>query len=401
MTTEMHIEQLGVLQEALSNWLCAEALPLWAQAGVDDQQGGFFEKLSAHGQALEEPRRTRVVARQVYVFAVARKLGWSDTSPDLVAHGLTFLQGKLRQPDGLYASAVHPDGRMANAQFDLYEQAFALFALASANSLSPEAAQADLHAAASHTLAALKRGYKHPHIGFQESAPPSAPLKANPHMHLFEAALAWAGCASPDATMWNTLADELATLALGKLIDPTNGSLSELFDSHWQPWGEQRIVEPGHQFEWAWLLLRWGRLRQRPDALSAAQRLIDLAEQHGICAQRGVAVNALNQHLTVTDAQAKLWPQTERIKAWCLRAELASTPQALDTAVAGIERAAHGLWPYLKHPHPGLWHEVMLSDGSFSSEACRASSFYHIVCAIEAVHDAALTLSQQVGKLQP
>ena len=45
-----------------------------------------------------------------------------------------------------------------------------------------------------------------------------------------------------------------------------------------------------------------------------------------------------------------------------------------------------GLMPYLSHPTPGLWQEVMLPDGSFTSEPCRASSLYHIVCAIETLH---------------
>ena len=46
-------------------------------------------------------------------------------------------------------------------------------------------------------------------------------------------------------------------------------------------------------------------------------------------------------------------------------------------------QAIQGLMPYLSHPTPGLWQEVMLPDGSFTSEPCRASSLYHIVYALE------------------
>ena len=54
----------------------------------------------------------------------------------------------------------------------------------------------------------------------------------------------------------------LRMLALTRFIDPETGVLREFFDADWRaPGGEDGLVEPGHQFEWAWLLQRWGRLR--------------------------------------------------------------------------------------------------------------------------------------------
>ena len=45
----------------------------------------------------------------------------------------------------------------------------------------------------------------------------------------------------------------------GNVIDPATGALREFFDAerHSAPRYQGRIVEPGHEFEWAWLLLRW------------------------------------------------------------------------------------------------------------------------------------------------
>jgi len=146
------------------------------------------------------------------------------------------------------------------------------------------------------------------------------------------------------------------------------------------------VVEPGHQFEWGWLLLRWGQARQSPRAQQAAHHLIDLAERHGICPDRGVALNALDTNMTVTDGAAKLWPQTERVKAWCARAAGASSASELDLALAQLHRALNGMTAYLHHPVPGLWQEVMLPDGAFTEEPCRASSFYHLVCALDALN---------------
>jgi mannose/cellobiose epimerase-like protein (N-acyl-D-glucosamine 2-epimerase family) len=119
---------------------------------------------------------------------------------------------------------------------------------------------------------------KNPLGGFNESTPTDPPLHSNPHMHLFEACLAWNAIDSDPK--WRALADEIAGLALSKFISAETGALREFFDDQWNPAPgvAGRIWEPGHQYEWAWLLLRWGKLAGRPDAIAAALRMIDLAE---------------------------------------------------------------------------------------------------------------------------
>lgn len=386
----------------LLDWFTTQAMPLWSTAGTDWAQGGFAEKLDAQGQPVDEPRRTRVVARQLYVFSVARKLGWQGDAPRWVEHGLHFLLTRQQQADGTFASSVTPAGQVVNARFDLYEQAFALFAMATAYRLDP-AAHTHLPAVSARVLSAVRSGWGHPAIGFEESAPPSVPLRSNPHMHLFEAALQWAealpaGQAQAD-TPWRALADELATLALRHLVDAPSGLVTELFDADWgpMPGADGTLAEPGHQFEWGWLLTRWARQHpnpQHPDAvaaLAAAQRMVALAEAHGIDPQRGVAINELNTDLSVRDANAKLWPQTERIKAWVAMAQQAQAEgrtDALAQALQAATAAMAGLRAYLHHPVPGGWQEVWRADGSWQPEPVRASSLYHIVCALETLADA-------------
>ncbi|MBC8055543.1 MAG: AGE family epimerase/isomerase, partial [Rhizobiales bacterium] len=257
------------------DWLVGQALPTWSRTGVDTSAGGFFEQIDLQGGAVEAPRRTRVVARQIYVFATAERRGWLPGADALVDHGLRFLRDRLRLPDGTFVSSALPDGSPVDAEFDLYEQAFALFALASARR-----GRADREALCSEALAlldALRARWAHPHMGFEESEPRSLPLRSNPHMHLLEAALAWAEISEGRALQaWEAFADELAALCLSHFISPASGAVHEQFDGDWRPipgaGGE--LVEPGHQFEWAWLLMRWASRGARPEALTAAQRLI-------------------------------------------------------------------------------------------------------------------------------
>jgi mannose-6-phosphate isomerase len=54
-----------------------------------------------------------------------------------------------------------------------------------------------------------------------------------------------------------------------------------------------------------------------------------------------------------------------------------------ELACLKIAAAARGLWQYLCVEPAGLWHEVLTAEGSFAPGPSKASSFYHVVCAID------------------
>jgi len=193
-------------------------------------------------------------------------------------------------------------------------------------------------------------------------------------MHLLEASLAWLDLAG--GYEWQALADELGELALKQFIDPATGMLHESFDDSWKPTRDMagRLVEPGHQFEWAWLLMRWGQ--HRADAREAAIRLIDIAETHGV--RGGVAINAVVNDTSVHDGAARLWPQTERLRAAALAARLYCEPRYWKMA----GEAAASLLGYFDTPVRGLWYDRLSPDGKFLPETVTAGNLYHIVGAI-------------------
>ena len=357
---------------SLLSWLKQDALPIWWEKGADHERGGFHELLAQDGSAVAADRRARVQARQIYSYAVGGRLGWTGPWNEAVRHGLEFFIGRYRMQTGLFRTLVHADGSPADDTAWLYDQAFALLALSEAAKTFPE--RNDFTAMANGIVAALA----HRRLqagGFREAAT-DHPYQSNPHMHLFEACLAWAEI--DHSPIWNDLADEIAGLALTKFID-ANGALHEFFDEAWafEPGVDGRIVEPGHQFEWAWLLERWSRLRNREDAHKAALRLYEIGVTYGVDRTRGVALDQLLDDFTVYKDGARLWPQTERIKAAAILAETIGDSDRV-AAAEGVD----GLQRYLDTPTPGLWRDKMLADGSFVEELAPASSFYHIVCAI-------------------
>jgi mannose-6-phosphate isomerase len=364
------------LRNQLKAWALEKALPLWWTVGADHVNGGFFEKIALDGTPVEAPRRARVQPRQIYSYAAAGLLGWDGPWKQALEHGLDFYLSKYRRPDGFMRTLVASDGSPLDDKVDLYDQAFGLFGLAMASSVLPE--RADLPALAVSLREALRAKLKHPVAGFEESAPRTLPLLSNPHMHLFEASLAWIETGGDSG--WRAMADEIAELALTKFIDPVSGGLREYYDGDWNPSPgvDGRIVEPGHQYEWAWLLLRWATLAGRDDAVAPALRMIRIGDGPGVDPARGVAIFALLDDMSVHDDVARLWAQTERIKAGALAAQVTGDQDWWATVAGGAE----GLIKYLDTPVAGLWRDKMQADGSFVEEAAPASSFYHIVCAI-------------------
>lgn len=336
-------------------------------------RGGFHESLRLDGEPSGETRRARLYPRQIYAFSVAGELGWSGPVADVVHQGLSALLADYRRSDGLYRSLIAPNGAPLVERAVLYDQAFVLLGFAGAHRALGEPGARD---AARDLLARIEATLRNSSGGFDESAPRSLPLLANSHMHLLEACLEWTG---QDDGPWGEVAAEIIELALRRFQDPVSGFIREYFDGDWNllPGADADVVEPGHQYEWAWLLLRWSQRVDDPRAFQLALDLIDRTEARGVDPVRGVAVNALFGDGTIRDARSRLWPQTERIKASIAAANLTGQARYANAAVA----AADSLMKYLDTPIPGLWRDTMDERGAFVEQLVPASSFYHIVSA--------------------
>jgi Na/Pi-cotransporter len=289
------------------HWLFDAALPLWWERGADHEGGGFHEKIGQDGQAIGKPVRVRVQARQTYVYARAGALGWTGPWQAAVRHGLTFMLSRYARPDGLFRSTLDS----ADESIDLYDQAFVLFALAHA--YEAEGRPQALLDTAQTLLRQIAAALAHDGGGYYDGLPHQPILKSNPLMHLLEALLAWV--ATGAVGNFRAAALALCELATARLIHPGTGAVGELFTAGWAPLGapEERLYEPGHQFEWAYLLLQAESLLGIK-ARSQAIALENFGRSFGIDAARQVALFAVNEAGEPTDRRARLWAQTERLR---------------------------------------------------------------------------------------
>jgi mannose-6-phosphate isomerase len=376
--------RLNALRAQLVLWLRDAAYPLWARNGIDPANGGFIETLAQNGAGLPHPRRARVHPRQIYAFAQAPRFGWKGDVRRILRRGTDYFITHYQRPDGLFRTLAAVDGAPLDERAVLYDQAFALLGYAAAGAALQ--AHEELEQRAISLRVAIDASFRAHDGAFYSNENRQGFFESNPHMHLLEACLAWAQIGRDPA--WAQWARQLADLALEKFIRPGNGALGEAFTAEWRPAPgiAGRIIEPGHQFEWAWLLLRSLPRDPAPRAAgeqrAAALRLIAVGEHSGV--HRQVAINALLDDLSVHDPNARFWPQTERLKAALLAAQLTGEHQYWELAAS----AAGALLPYLETPVAGLWLDLQLPSGERVDSPAPASTFYHIVGAILALDDA-------------
>lgn len=360
--------------DALRHWLFSQALPLWQLSGVDRAVGGYFEELGFDGEPIAlDYKRTRVTGRQLYVFSHAACLGVQGAA-EAADFGAQFLFRHVWQGEAAgWARSVRSNGDPLDTSADLYDQAFALFGLAWFGHASGDP-RAWAHA--ERTVAFVETHMAHDAGGYVPSLPFAGQLQQNPLMHLLEASLAAFRFSGKER--FAGLALRLADLFEARLFDPVTGTLAETFHPDWRreisAGGVQ--IEPGHQFEWTWILSELHRLLGR-DLRHAACRLAQFAQSHGVEPDTGATWDIVNAKGSPLQTTSRLWTNCERIKA---AVALAGT----DHTVPGLEwesSASLLLDRYLPTQRPGLWVDRFRPDGRALSESVPASSLYHLMFA--------------------
>lgn len=345
-------------------WLFGEALPLWAERGLDPA-GGFHDQLDDDARPVDAPKRARVQARQVMVFAEAGRLGWAGDWRAQVEHGLAFLDDHA--VDDLIPTTFDPPGPI-----DLYDQAFVLLA----QTYDPREEAAGRAGQLWRRLEGRFAG----NPGFREPPPAPFPLQANPHMHLYEAVMAWR--ALRPAAPWREAAAMIRRMALETFVDPQSGLVGEYFHPDGEPAADE--AWPGHQFEWGWLLLH--DAEASASAQAVGERLIRLGGELGVDRTREAVVFSHRHDGRIINPEARLWSQTER-----LRAALAMRARHPREALWEAETLAafETIRRYLQTPGSGLYRDLMRADGSLVVEPSKASTLYHLMSAFIALFEAA------------
>lgn len=364
--------------DAVRSWVFDCALPLWCTTGFDAGAGVFRERLALDG-SIEDPgfRRTRVIARQIYVFSHAATIGFDPDGLACAERSFDYLADHAwLGPQKGWARRLGQSGEVEDPTPDLYDLAFMLFALAWLVRAGGGGRRARELLDATHDF--LDSQMRHMDgFGFVEAADGDPEVREqNPHMHLLEAYVAAA-----QATGENRFAEsasEIVDLFRSRIIDPETGALREFFGPQWTRREDEtgRLTEPGHQMEWAWLLNQYERISGQ-DMSAPIEGLFGFADRYGIDRVTGLTYDGVRDDGKPVKPSFRSWPQTETLKALLARFERGGPADyaRLGTVLANIRGR------YLDREPKGIWHDQLDAGLNPLSRFTPASTLYHVFLA--------------------
>lgn len=363
--------------QKLELWLKNQVFPLWTKNAFDCDSGAFIESLNSSGHAENTSRRALVQARQIYAYTEALKLNIlpKEQVSLIIGKNIEFIKD-YSLPSGAYLHALDSKNNPAETQSELYTQAFMLFGLARAFEILKDSQIKDRAIALVHYL---KSERKNKAGGFTEIKNNKIVFQSNPHMHLFEAVIEWMKIDSDG--IWKELASELYQLCLSKFTNNDIQAVAEYFSEDWQVLREDNkfIFEPGHQYEWAWLIIQYEELLSLKKT-TLPLKLFDLAEKHGVDSKSNLAFDEILSDFKVNKTSARFWPQCERIKA-AVQLGVLATPELKPCFAKAADEAIAALGTYFETETPGLWFDTK-TENRFVLQSSKASSLYHIINAI-------------------
>lgn len=372
----------GAWRPRVRQWIFEEALPRWAECGVDTTRGGFHEALGLDGRSLEKPKRIRTMARQTFAFSQAAQRGWTGPASRLVDHGVAFLASQGRTANGGWVRTLNLDGSVADPAEDAYDLSCVLLALAHAHGAGhPDAAKLGGEALGF----ILTRLAAPDGAGYLETSSGGLPRRSNPHMHLLEAFMAWHAATGSEEAL--SAAAEIVRLFEDRLFDRATWSLGEYFEQDWSPAAGEKgdWIEAGHHFEWAALLVQFGEAAGRDDLAGYARKLDATACAAGINRRTGLAYGAVTRIGRPIDRVSRSWPQGEAIRA----AVALDRCGGGDFAPEAEARVARLFRAHIDPAPRGLWIDRIDERGRAVAEEVPASILYHLLTALTEYLDAA------------
>jgi mannose-6-phosphate isomerase len=300
-------------------------------------------------------------ARQLYLFSSLIGDAAFPAAGERASALFRSLQRHFHDAEyGGWFYSVDPQGKPLDTRKDLYTHAFILFACAHYWAKVREPlVESVLNAALEVIAVRFANGDGLYEASLERDWAPlgSGPLQ-NPLMHLAEAFLATLSVREDAATQGALLA--LAAGMQQRFIDRQHGVMLE------KPLGAvDNWFEPGHQFEWLFLLESSPLLRGT--ALHGSlERAFAFAEQSGVDPRSGAVSGMLDTNGGLRDGTQRIWAQAEYLRALTLR-------------VDNLSRLQHQLAALQQHfLHTGGWHECLDAKGEVSRRDMPSTTPYHL-----------------------
>lgn len=371
---------------SLQTRLLLRWVPKWYGA-FSDPQGGFYERLGKGFKPVSTGQRRLVTqCRQLSIYSHASLLKNKRLYKNLKAQ-FEYICDRYYDPEtGLWHFALEDGGAIADRTCDLYALSFVIFACSHYYTATGDARAAN---AARGVLDLVDRRFRLQGLpGFAEALdvrgrPLPQVRRQNPHMHLLEACLfAYETWNDP---AYAAMADEMVALFYGHFYKTGKQGLCEFFTDDLRPHPERgERLEPGHYFEWVWLLKRHGAMTGENDRHDAvAFELLDWANRYGWDAEYGGIYDTVAPDGHVLAATKRIWPFCEALKANALMLDSAPDRQALKDRMSSMVSVFNRKYMLER----GFWTEWLNRDLTPAADYMPGTTPYHVYFGIAETMD--------------
>ena len=341
------------------------------QPNVFDPEGGFFQHFKDDGSIYDADTRHLVSStRFVFNYAMAARHLDKPEYLDWVRHGLDYLETRHRQSAGGYAWVLSGD-EVVDATCHCYGLAFVIVAGATAMLAGVNEGRTSLE----YAYLCMEQNFWEPQHGLYADEATAGFANVddyrgqNANMHACEAML-WAFEATGEQRYLDRakiLADSItrrqASLAGGLVWEHYHRDWSVDWDYNkdnpkhlFRPWGFQ----PGHQTEWAKLLLILNRFDPDPALVERAESLFVRAVASSWDHQHGGLAYGFDPQGKICDGDKYFWVQAESFAAaWLLYRE---TGKAI--YLEWYQRIWKYSWKHMVDHEYGAWFRIRNSDNS-------------------------------------
>lgn len=337
-------------------------VPLWQGPGWNAEMALPYEALDADHRPLPPQRyRAMACARQLYLFASLIGAPGAEFADERAAALFRSLQRHFHDAEhGGWFYSIDAGGQPLDKRKDLYTHAFIIFACAHYWAKVREPLVESVLDAALEVVAqrfATGDGLYEAVLERNWSSLKSGPLQ-NPLMHLAEGFLATLAVREDPITQDALL--DLANAMQKRFIDRQHGVMME------KPLGAvDNWFEPGHQFEWFFLLESSEVLRDTPLHASLT-RAFAYAELKGVDTTSGAVSGMLALDGSVRDGTQRIWAQAEYLRALTLR----------PGSEAVLQRQLLALQEHFLHEKG--WNECLDAKGAVSRRDMPSTTPYHL-----------------------
>jgi len=351
-----------------------------------DHNGGFYHYFRDDGSVYDASHRHLVSStRFVFNYAMAYREFGNAEYLDAVHHGLRYLRDVHRDPIGGGYAWTLRDGQPEDRTNHCYGVAFVLLAYSTALKAGVEDARGWME----ETWNLLEKYFWDAEFGlYRDEADAdwnfSTYRGQNANMHMCEAMLA-----AFEASGERRYLDRALTLAdhmTRRQAAQAKGLVWEHYDADWnidwtynldnpkhlfRPWGFQ----PGHQTEWAKLLLILDRYGGPDWLVPTAQHLFETALQHSWDADRGGMYYGFAPDGSVCDEDKYFWVQAESLAAAALLAARTGDQAYWEW----YDKLWAYAWKHFVDHRYGAWYRILDADNrKYSDEKSPAGKTdYH------------------------